>query len=70
LFYSQFTRAGKEGAHEKGGVEGEVGRFQRNHLVPALEMADEEFSFRENPRIHRATIAAPAEGSGYRTVSR
>jgi transposase len=25
---------GVEGAHEKGGVEGEVGRFRRNHLVP------------------------------------
>jgi len=25
---------GIEGAHEKGGVEGEVGRFRRNHLVP------------------------------------
>jgi transposase len=26
---------GIEGAHEKGGVEGEVGRFRRNRLVPA-----------------------------------
>ena len=25
---------GIDGAHEKGGVEGEVGRFRRNHLVP------------------------------------
>ena len=25
---------GIEGAHEKGGVEGEVGRFRRNRLVP------------------------------------
>jgi hypothetical protein len=25
---------GQKGAHEKGGVEGEVGRFRRNHLVP------------------------------------
>lgn len=25
---------GQEGAHEKGGVEGEVGRFRRNRLVP------------------------------------
>jgi hypothetical protein len=29
-----FTTPGIEGAHEKGGVEGEVGRFDRNHLVP------------------------------------
>ncbi len=34
LFVSQFTTPGIEGAHEKGGVEGEVGRFRRNHLVP------------------------------------
>jgi transposase len=34
LFDSRFTTVGIEGAHEKGGVEGEVGRFRRNHLVP------------------------------------
>ncbi|MBM4421562.1 MAG: IS21 family transposase [Chloroflexi bacterium] len=34
LYESVFTRPGKEGAHEKGGVEGEVGRFRRNWLVP------------------------------------
>ena len=34
LFCSEFTRKGKEGAHEKGGIEGEVGRFRRCHLVP------------------------------------
>jgi hypothetical protein len=31
--------AGQQGAHEKGGVEGEVGRFRRNHLVPVPEVA-------------------------------
>jgi transposase len=40
LFASQFTTPGLEGAHEKGGVEGEVGRFRRNHLVPVPEVAD------------------------------
>ncbi len=30
---------GLEGAHEKGGVEGEVGRFRRNHLVPQPDVA-------------------------------
>jgi transposase len=40
LYESSFTRPGKEGAHEKGGVEGEVGRFRRNHLVPVPEVAD------------------------------
>lgn len=34
LFDSIFTTPGIAGAHEKGGVEGEVGRFRRNHLVP------------------------------------
>lgn len=29
-----FCQPGLAGAHEKGGVEGEVGRFRRNHLVP------------------------------------
>jgi len=39
LFDSSFTRKGKEGAHEKGGVEGEVGRFRRAHLVPVPEVS-------------------------------
>ena len=29
-----YCRPGVEGAHEKGGVEGEGGRFRRNHTVP------------------------------------
>jgi transposase len=33
-FDSFFCQPGIEGAHEKGGVEGEVGRFRRRHLVP------------------------------------
>jgi transposase len=40
LFVSQFTTPGLEGAHEKGGVEGEVGRHRRNHLVPVPQVAD------------------------------
>lgn len=31
LFESFFCLPGKEGAHEKGGVEGGVGRFRRTH---------------------------------------
>jgi len=31
---------GVGGAHEKGGVEGEVGRYRRNHLVPVPELRD------------------------------
>lgn len=33
-FDAFFCAPGLEGAHEKGGVEGEVGRFRRRHLVP------------------------------------
>jgi transposase len=33
-FDSFFCVPGREGAHEKGGVEGEIGRFRRRHLVP------------------------------------
>ena len=32
-FDSFFCTPGREGAHEKGGVEGEIGRFRRRHLV-------------------------------------
>jgi hypothetical protein len=33
-----YCRPGKDGAHEKGGVEGEVGWFRRNHLVPVPQV--------------------------------
>lgn len=36
VFYCQ---PGKEGAHEKGGVEGEVGRFRRRWFVPVPEVS-------------------------------
>jgi transposase len=39
LYESWFTLVGLQGAHEKGGVEQEVGRFRRNHLVPVPEVA-------------------------------
>src|SRR5260370_294281 len=38
-FDSFFCRPGIDGAHEKGGVEGEVGRFRRRHLVPVPRVA-------------------------------
>ncbi|MDQ2759768.1 MAG: IS21 family transposase [Actinomycetota bacterium] len=54
LYESSFTRRGKEGAHEKGGVEGEVGRFRRAHLVPVPEVG----SLQElNERIAASCIA-------------
>ena len=38
-FDSFFCRPGITGAHEKGGVEGEIGRFRRRHLVPVPKVA-------------------------------
>jgi transposase len=38
-FDSFFCQPGLGGAHEKGGVEGEVGRFRRRHLVPVPRVA-------------------------------
>lgn len=38
-FDSFFCEPGQAGAHEKGGVEGEVGRFRRRHLVPVPRVA-------------------------------
>ena len=39
-FDSFYCLPGIEGAHEKGGVEGEVGRFRRRHLVPVPQVVD------------------------------
>jgi transposase len=39
-FDSFFCEPGERGSHEKGGVEGEVGRFRRRHLVPVPRVAD------------------------------
>jgi len=38
-FDSFFCQPGLDGAHEKGGVEGEVGRFRRRHFVPMPKAA-------------------------------
>lgn len=38
-FDSFYCLPGIEGSHEKGGVEGEVGRFRRRHLVPVPNVA-------------------------------
>ena len=35
---SLHCQPGIQGAHEKGGVEGQIGWFRRNHLVPILEV--------------------------------
>jgi hypothetical protein len=33
-----YCQPGVTGAHEKGGIEGDIGRFRRNHLVPVPEV--------------------------------
>ena len=38
-FDSFYCRPGIEGSHEKGGVEGDIGWFRRNHLVPVPQPA-------------------------------
>jgi transposase len=38
-FDAFYCEPGEEGAHEKGGVEGEIGRFRRNFLVPVPRVA-------------------------------
>lgn len=40
LFDAVFCQPGLRGAHEKGGVEGGVGYFRRNHLVPVPKVRD------------------------------
>ncbi|WP_281944954.1 IS21 family transposase [Streptomyces olivaceus] len=35
---SFYCRPGIDGAHEKGGVEGQIGYFRRNHFTPVLEV--------------------------------
>ncbi len=37
-FEAFYCQPGEEGAHEKGGVEGDGGRFRRTHLVPVPEV--------------------------------
>ena len=39
-FDSFYCEPGPAGAHEKGGVEGEIGRFRRRHLVPVPRVTD------------------------------
>jgi Mu transposase, C-terminal domain len=44
-FESSFCLSGRQGAHEKGGVEGDIGRFRRRRLVPVPEVGSiEEFN--------------------------
>jgi transposase len=63
LFESQFTTPGIEGAHEKGGVENEVGRFRRNHLVPVP-------SFRDLAELNAFLLACCERDLGRRIAGR
>jgi hypothetical protein len=57
---------GVEGAHEKGGVEGEIGRFRRGFLVPVPRVA----SLAElNARLAEADLADDRRHVGYRAAS-
>jgi transposase len=63
-FDSFFCQPGKQGAHEKGGVEGEGGRFRRRHLVPIPVVA----SVAElNQRLAAADDTDDARRIGHRT---
>jgi transposase len=65
-FESWFCQPGEDGAHEKGGVEGEVGRFRRNHLVPVphVETLDEL-----NELIEAAMAADDARFIAHRRIT-
>src|SRR5512132_3481250 len=63
-FDSFFCEPGKQGAHEKGGVEGEGGRFRRRHLVPIPVVA----TIGElNQHLEAADVADDARRIGHRT---
>lgn len=65
-FEAFYCSPGVEGAHEKGGVEGEGGRFRRNHLVPVPKVA----SIAElNARLAGYDAADDARRIGNRTSS-
>lgn len=62
-----YCQPGIQGAHEKGGVEGQIGWFRRNHLVPMPEVD----SLAElNTMVHQWDLADDARriGSRARTV--
>jgi transposase len=75
-FDSFFCLPGIEGAHEKGGVEGEVGRFRRWHLVPVPDVADlAELNTYVRQRLQvddrrRVTGRAATIGETFETVER
>lgn len=61
-FDSFYCEPGIKGSHEKGGVEGEIGRFRRGHLVPVPKVA----SLAELNEV----LAAADAGDDHRTIAR
>jgi len=65
-FSAFYCEPGQAGAHEKGGVEGEIGRFRRRWLVPVPKVA----SLAElNGRLAEADAADDARHIGYRAAT-
>ncbi|MET3808498.1 transposase [Nakamurella sp. UYEF19] len=62
-FDAFYCHPGVEGAHEKGGVEGEGGRFRRNHCVPMLKVDSLE-------QLNDLLIAADAKDDHRRIENR
>ena len=62
-FDSFFCVPGIEGAHEKGGVEGEIGRFRRRHLTPVPHVPT-------LAALNAALAAADARDEGRRIAAR
>jgi transposase len=63
LFKAVFCLPGKRGAHEKGGIEGEVGWFRRNRLVPVPEVSGWE-------ELEQLCLAGSASELGRRLAGR
>lgn len=62
-FDSFVCQPGIKGSHEKGGVEGEVGRFRRRHLVPVPRVASMLSSTcSSRPALHATTGGTSTSG--------
>ena len=63
-FDAFYCQPGRDGAHEKGGVEGEGGRFRRTHLVPVPQV---KTLAELNARLQRYDAADDHRRIGHRT---
>ena len=65
-FSAFYCEPGQAGAHEKGGVEGEIGRFRRRWMVPVPKVS----SLAElNARLAEADVADDARHISYRAAT-